>query len=123
MSKLGYKKEKDEELQGQHRLLTRDVRNLQEKLDTLEARSVFLLFFVCRNVKILVTYILQASLHFNLNKCQNLSQYIKSFNTFIANVTNKRLLGRPPKSLFDTKSHKNEHLFSYQNCFINLGCL
>jgi hypothetical protein len=28
-----------------------------------------------------------------------------------------------PKSLFGTKSHKNEHSLTYQNFFINLGSL
>ena len=38
MSKLGYNKERDEELQGQHKQLQRDIRSIQDKLDTLEAK-------------------------------------------------------------------------------------
>jgi hypothetical protein len=38
------------------------------------------------------------------------------FNPFTAKIANKQLLGRPPKSLLGTKSHKNEHSFIYQNC-------
>jgi hypothetical protein len=34
------------------------------------------------------------------------------FNPFTAKVTNKRLLGGPPKLLFGTKSHKNECSFT-----------
>jgi hypothetical protein len=33
-----------------------------------------------------------------------------AINPFTAKVVNKRLLGRPPKSLFGTKAHKNKHL-------------
>ena len=38
MSKLGYNKERDEELQSQHKQLLREVRTIQDKLDTLEAK-------------------------------------------------------------------------------------
>ena len=38
MSKLGYNKERNEELQGQHKQLQRDIRTIQDKLDTLEAK-------------------------------------------------------------------------------------
>jgi hypothetical protein len=43
-----------------------------------------------------------------------------NINHFTAKVANiKQLVDRPPKSLFGTKSHKNEHSFTYQNCFLN----
>jgi hypothetical protein len=44
-----------------------------------------------------------------------------TFNPFTVKVANKRLLDRPPESLFGTKSRKNEHSFTYKTYFINLG--
>ena len=38
MAKLGYTKERDEELQTQHKELLREVRTIQDKLDHLEAK-------------------------------------------------------------------------------------
>ena len=46
MTKLGYNKERDEELQGQQKQLTRDVRSFQDRLDTMEAKYVHLSWFV-----------------------------------------------------------------------------
>jgi hypothetical protein len=37
--------------------------------------------------------------------------FILIINPFTAKVANKQLLGRPPKLIFGTKSHKNENIY------------
>ena len=44
MKKLGYEEGKEEELDGERRVLSQDVHRLREKLETLEARFPHLQF-------------------------------------------------------------------------------